>query len=380
MHDMIPAPHALPAFECAPARLTIDRGAVVDNWRKMAALSGPAKASAVVKADAYGLGAIEIGTALAAAGCDTFFVATPEEGARLRKALANVRIFVLSGMWPGMEAWIFGHRLIPVLGSMEQMVFFRGLARNHPFALYVDTGMNRLGLTIEDAAALARNGDDRLELVMSHLACPDIPAHPMNRQQLQSFQGVARFFAGVEASLSSSAGIMLGEEYHFDLTRPGIALYGGEAVGGALNPMRPVVRAEARILQIRTVRRGEAASYGATHVFERDSRLAIVGAGYADGWHRALSGSGVMARQDGSQGASGFVAGHRVPIVGRITMDLTTFDIGAIAENRVATGDYIELFGPNISLDDAARAAGTIGYELLTGLGGRYERRYCGRL
>jgi alanine racemase len=376
MNEMIQSLLAQSAFDHAPARLTIDLGAVVDNWRGLAKLSGRAKTSAVVKADGYGLGAVEIGAALASAGCDTFFVATPAEGARLRAALADARIFVLTGLWPGMETLIFANRLIPVLGSLDQLAFFRACGRNHPYALYVDTGMNRLGLTVDEAAELARKANPMPELVMSHLACPDDPQHPMNRRQCESFQAVVRLFEGVESSLASSAGIFLGPDYHFDLTRPGIALYGGEAVTGTPNPMRPVAKAEARILQIRSVRKGEAASYGATHIFDRDSRVAVVGAGYADGWQRSLSGSGVAARQDGSRGAYGFVAGMRVPVVGRITMDLTMFDIGAVPEKAIRAGDYVELFGENISLDDAARAAGTIGYELLTSLGERYERRY----
>lgn len=376
MNEMIPGPLAHSAFDHAPARLTIDLGAVVDNWRMLARLSGRAKTSAAVKADGYGLGAVEVGTALAAAGCDTFFVATPAEGVRLRAALADARIFVLAGLWPGMETLIFGNRLIPVLCSLDQLAFFRACGRDRPYALYVDTGMNRLGLTKEEAAKLSRDASSKPELVMSHLACPDNPQHPMNRWQCESFQDISRQFEGIESSLASSAGIFLGPDYHFELTRPGIALYGGAAVIGSPNPMRPVVKAEARILQIRSVRKGEAASYGATHVFDRDSWVAIVGAGYADGWQRAMSGSGVTARENGSTGAFGFVAGTRVPIIGRITMDLTMFDISAVPENRIRAGDYVELFGDNISLDDVARAAGTIGYELLTSLGDRYERRY----
>jgi alanine racemase len=198
----------------------------------------------------------------------------------------------------------------------------------------------------------------------------------MNRRQCESFREVTRLFAGIESSLCSSGGIFLGPDYHFDLTRPGISLYGGEAVTGMQNPMRPVATAEARILQIRNVKAGEIASYGATHRFERNSRIAIVGAGYADGWHRALSGAGTALRGNGSPGAFGFIAGERVPMVGRITMDLTTFDISDVPEDCVRTGDYVELFGLNISLDDAARAAGTIGYEMLTSVGQRYVRRY----
>jgi alanine racemase len=373
MKSLLPADTS---FDQAAARLTIDLGAIVANWKELCRLSGKARTAAVLKADAYGLGAAEVGLALAAAGCRDFFVATPEEGGRLRQVAPEARIFVLNGVWRGVEATVLMAGLIPVLGSMEQYAFVRGAVPDHPYALCVDTGMNRLGLTVAEAAALAADPTVRPNLVLSHLACSDQPQHPMNRRQCESFREVARIFESVESSLSSSGGIFLGPDYHFDLTRPGIALYGGEAVASVQNPMQPVVRAEARILQIRNVRAGEIASYGATHRFERDSRIAIVGAGYADGWHRALSGAGVGLRGNGSPGAFGFVAGERVPMIGRITMDLTTFDIGSIPENRVRAGDYIELFGPNVSLDDAARAAGTIGYELLTSMGPRYARRF----
>ncbi len=168
----------------------------------------------------------------------------------------------------------------------------------------------------------------------------------------------------------------MGPEYHFDLTRPGIALYGGEAVVGVPNPMKPVAKAEARIIQIRDGKKGETVSYGGTYQLSRDSRLAIVSAGYADGYKRALSGSGVPLRQTVAQGGFGFVAGRKVPVIGRITMDLTIFDVTDIPASEIQAGDYVELFGPNIAADDVARAAGTIGYELLTSLGLRYERRY----
>lgn len=364
------------AFDHASARLTVDLGAIVANWKDLCRLSGKARTAAVMKADAYGLGAAEVGLALAAAGCRDFFVATPDEGSRLRRMAPEARIFVLNGVWRGVETPVLADGLIPVVGSMEQYAFLRTAAPDHPYALYVDTGMNRLGLTVAAAASLAADPALKPGLVLSHLACSDEPHHPMNQRQCESFREVTRLFKGIESSLCNSGGILLGPDYHFDLTRPGISLYGGEAVTGMQNPMRPVVTAEARILQIRDVRAGEAASYGATHRFERDSRIAIVGAGYADGWHRALSGAGTVLRKHGSPGAFGFVAGVRVPMVGRITMDLATFDIGDIAEDRVQTGDYVELFGPNISVDDAARAAGTIGYELLTSLGLRYARRF----
>jgi alanine racemase len=185
-----------------------------------------------------------------------------------------------------------------------------------------------------------------------------------------------RQFEGVKSSLSSSGGIFLGADYHCDVTRPGIALYGGEAISGEPNQMQPVVRAEARILQIRHAKAGECVSYGAAHRLTRGSRLAIVGAGYADGWHRALSSAGVALRDTGLAGGHGTVGGYKSPLLGRITMDLTTFDLTDLPESAGRTGDYVSLFGDGITLDEAARSAGTIAYELLTSLGSRYVRRY----
>jgi alanine racemase len=213
---------------------------------------------------------------------------------------------------------------------------------------------------------------------MSHLACGDDPKHPMNLYQLQRFREVTAAFEGIPASLANSGGVFLGEDYHFDLTRPGIAVYGGEAVSGAVNPMKPVVTAEARILQVRTVPSGDTASYGATVRFTRDSRIATVAIGYADGYHRSVSGGGVTLRQATPSGAQGFLHGKTVPHVGRVTMDLSLFDVTDLPEKAVRAGDYIELFGRNVAIDDVARAGGTIGYELLTSLGHRYCRNYVG--
>jgi alanine racemase len=233
---------------------------------------------------------------------------------------------------------------------------------------------------VEDAIALAndvsRPASFAPVLVMSHLACGDDPSNAMNKQQLEAFRKISAAFEGIEASLANSAGIFLGSEYHFDLTRPGIAIYGGQAVNGAANPMRPVATAEARIIQTRSVKAGETVSYGRALQLTRDSRLAIVSAGYADGYMRSLSSGGVPLRQTGLPGGQGFIAGHKVPVAGRITMDLTIFDMTDVPDHLVRAGNYIEFFGKNILVDDAARAAGTISYEMLTSMGLRYERRY----
>ena len=372
-------------FETAAARLTVHLNHIVDNWRSLCRIARSAQVAAVVKADAYGLGLEDVASALYRAGCNDFFVAGLNEAVRLRPIAPEARIFILSGMWEGQQAEIIGYRLIPVLASAEQLSLFLGLCMdgsNPPFALHVDTGMGRLGFMPEDAIRLGLDTRFRSRfqpaMIMSHLACGDQKDHPMNRAQLESFQEVGRAFEGVESSLGNSAGIFLGPDYHFDMVRPGIALYGGEAMSGMANPMLPGVTAEARILQVKTVKAGQTVSYGATHRFETDARIAVVGAGYADGWHRAMSGSGVPLRSDKSNGVHGVVKGFSVPLVGRVTMDQSVFDISAAPEHYIRSGDYIELFGEYVGLDDVARAAGTIGYELLTSLGQRYARRYRG--
>ncbi|KQO75343.1 alanine racemase [Rhizobium sp. Leaf262] len=370
-------------FDTAPLRVTIDLGALADNWRDMAKRSGKARTSAVVKADAYGMGIEDCGSTLYHAGARDFFVATVAEGVTLRPHAPEARIFVLSGIWPGQEVQVFNNDLVPVVASEEQLSFWMGLLAergDHPFALHVDTGFNRLGLPLDDALFLAddvtRPASFDPVLVLSHLACGDTPSSPMNKAQLESFRQVSAAFEGIESSLSASAGIFLGADYHFDLTRPGIALYGGEAINDMANPMRPVAKAEARILQIREAGEGQTVSYGGTLRLKRASRLAIASVGYADGYHRSLSGSGIPLRDMGNGGAYGFINGCEVPVAGRVTMDLTIFDVTDVPTNAIRAGDYIELFGPNVPVDDVARAAGTIGYEMLTGLGLRYERQY----
>ncbi len=369
-------------FDIAPVRLTVDLGALTENWLDMARRSGTAAAAAVVKADAYGLGLEDCGTALYEAGARDFFVAVAQEGVTLRNYAPDARIYVLSGIWPGQERLFFDNDLVPVLASEEQLAFWMGVTAehgDHPCALQIDTGFNRLGIPLEEAIAFAddvsRPASFSPVLIMSHLHSGDTPSSPLNRAQLEAFRRVAAAFEGIPASLAASGGIFLGSEYHFDLTRPGIAVYGGEAVNG-MKALKPVAKAEARIIQIREAPAGSTVSYGATHQLSRNSRLAVVSAGYADGYLRSLSGSGVQIRAGGTPGAFGFVAGYRVPVIGRITMDLTIFDVTDVPASDIRAGDYIELFGPNVPLDDVARCAGTIGYELLTGLGLRYERRY----
>lgn len=372
----------------AGGRLTIDLEALAENYRLLARQAAPAAVAGVVKADAYGLGAGHVAPVLWDAGCRIFFVALPEEGVALRAILPEAEIFVLNGLFGPEAAPAYGrHRLLPVLGSPADLSCWEAFGWDgdvpRPCAIHVDTGMNRLGLSPEEAIAFAEEnaltGAITPRLLMSHLACADDPRHPLNGQQLESFQTVRRAFSGIDSSLANSAGTFLGPDFVFDLVRPGIALYGGQPVNGETNPMKPVVTAEARIVQVRHARAGETVSYGATHRLTRDTIIAVASVGYADGYHRTGSGSGVrLRRYDSAGGGQGFLHGRKVPVLGRVTMDLTMFDVTDLGADAVTIGDWVELFGPNVAVDDAATAAGTISYELLTSLGKRYHRHYAG--
>ena len=372
----------------AGGRLTVDLDALVVNYRLLQREAAPARAAGVVKADGYGLGAVRVGKALWNAGCRTFFVALPQEGIALRAALPQADIFILNGTFGPEAAPAFAaHRLMPVIGSQADISCWEAFGWDdggtpRPCAIHVDTGMNRLGLTPEEALAFctenALTGALTPRLLMSHLACGDDAGHPLNRRQLESFQAVRAAFGGIESSLSNSAGIFLGPEFHFDLARPGIALYGGQPCNGGDNPMRAVATLEARVVQVRRAKGGETASYGAHGRLDRDTIIAIVSTGYADGYHRSSSFAGVPLRGAVAAGGHGFVHGRRVPVVGRVTMDLTLFDVTDLGPGGVNVGDWIELFGENIPVDEAATAAGTISYEMLTSLGRRYHRRYVG--
>jgi alanine racemase len=371
----------------AGAVLDIDLGGILANWRLLAQRAAPALCAAVVKANGYGLGAAPVARALAAAGCRLFFVATLDEAIALREAIGGTaEIAVLNGPLPGTAADFAAHDLIPVLNDPGQIEEWRDFHRTagvspamrpgrprsrvagFPAILHVDTGMSRLGLTAREFAGLA---DDLPRLgigwraVMSHLACADTPDHPLNEQQRARFADAVRRLPGVPASLAASSGIFLGPGYHFDLVRPGAALYGVNPQLGRANPMRQVVRLSAKILQVREIDRGESVGYGAAHLMETAGRVATVAVGYADGWLRSLSHRGC-----------GFLAGKRVPLLGRVSMDLVSFDVSAVDPALVHPGATIELLGEHYRVDDAAADAGTIGYEILTALGPRYHRVY----
>lgn len=366
----------LPAGASSTGMLTISLDAIVGNWRKLESRSIPAECSAVVKANAYGCGLEQVVRALAAAGCKTFFVATLEEARRARLAAPVAAIYVLNGFFAGTGDLFARLDCRPVIGDLNELAewdaFRRGTGHSGGAALHIDTGMNRLGISVAEAQALsARIGHPNhgISLVMSHLACAEDLHHPLNIKQLVAFREAARLFAGVPASLSNSSGIFLGPQFQFDLVRPGAALYGVNPTPEADNPMQPVVNLKARVAQVRYAEKGETVGYGATWTARRRTKLAIVSAGYADGYFRAAGGA------DGVRSAETIVNGVRCAIAGRISMDLMAIDITDVP-SPVRRGQMVTLIGEGITVDDLSRHFGTIGYEVLTSLGQRYARNY----
>ena len=364
--DVVPAPAALRAGGV----LTIDLVALRRNYQTLRQRAPGAECAAVVKADAYGLGAAWIAPALRRAGCRTFFVAHVDEGIALRGALAQGPVIaVLHGPPPGTEALFVEHDLVPVLNSLEQIAGWRAVGRIA--YLHVDTGMSRFGLAASEVTALA---DDPallrgvpVGLVMSHLACADTPAHAANPAQLALFERLRARLPPAPASLAASSGIFLGGAYHFDMVRPGAALYGIAPDDSGTNPMAPVMRLQGCVAQVRSIPAGATVGYGATYRSAGERRIATVAAGYADGFARAFSNRGAV-----------WLRGTRLPIVGRVSMDSITVDVTDYPGPPIAPGALVDLIGPDNPLDAVAAVAGTIGYELLTSLGRRYERSYIG--
>jgi alanine racemase len=358
-------------------RLTVDLGAIIKNWQALDKVSANALTGAAVKADAYGTGIVAASKALASAGAQFFFVATPDEGIAVRAALPESYIFVLNGLPSGAAPLYVGERLMPVINSLpmleEWLVACLGRNEALPSALHFDTGMNRLGFRLSETPIVKRMCDEvgyAPQMIMSHLACADQPQHEKNRTQLALFTSVIGQFPGIPASLANSAGTMTSRDMHFQMVRPGIALYGGRAVAGRRNPMMPAVTLEAPIIQVRDAKTGESVGYGATYTLVRDSRIAIVGLGYADGLLRSTSGT------NQHPGGRVHVRGQILPIVGRVSMDMFAVDITDLGANIPVPGEYVEVLGPHVSVDDQADPAGTIGYEILTSLKGRYQRTY----
>ncbi len=356
----------------AGAILEIDLHAVVANWRRLKReVARTVRMAAVIKADAYGLGVAQVAPALARAGCDLFFVASLDEGLALRKVLPKASIAVLDGLLAGGDDDFARARLVPVLNDLGQVMRWGKTHPHRPAILHIDTGMERLGLSRAEVDRLTARptllARIRLAAIMSHLACANEPGHPKNPEQLVRFRASLAQLPHAPASLASSSAIFLGRDYHFEIVRPGAALFGINPLPGKPNPMRATVALRAKILQVRDVDAGATVGYGATHRMERPSRIATVAVGYADGWLRSASDRGSAA-----------IAGQRVPVVGRISMDLLTLDVTAITANRAKPGAYVDLLDDAYGIDDAAEAAGTIGYEMLTLLGRRYARIYRG--
>lgn len=358
----------------ASGHLTIDLGALRDNYLTLAGMAPASQTAAVVKADAYGLGADIVSQTLFEAGCRNFFVAHIDEALALRLRLsAEARIFVLNGLQPGNETSCAAMAITPVLNSLEQIAQWsahaRELGKTLTAAVQIDTGMCRLGLSPEELEILSAQPQllDGIEIafVMSHLACADEPDHVSNAAQLAVMRKTATAFPETPVCFSNSGGIFLGNDYHNALLRPGIALYGGAPSAAGPNPMKPVVRLDVAVIQTRTVPAGSLVGYGGSFTASVPTRLATIAAGYADGLPRSLSNRGAA-----------WYNGVRLPIAGRISMDSIILDISALPEGALTQGSLVQMIGPDQTLEDIAEDAGTIAYEILTGLGRRYRRSY----
>ncbi|WP_439617320.1 alanine racemase [Shinella sp.] len=358
----------------ATGYLTIDLAALARNYEKLAKEVAPARAAAVVKADAYGLGADRVAPRLYAQGCRHFFVAQFVEALHLRPLLAaDAAVFVLNGLQPENELACARSGIVPVINSLGQWrqwsAAAKTLGRTLPAVLQFDTGMSRLGVPPEDRAMLSEyvKADGRIEVlfIMSHLASADDVDSGQNDDQRAEMERISVEFPEFDVCFANSGGIFLGKVYHGALARPGIALYGGAPTAGRDNPMEPVVRLDVAVVQTRTVSAGTRVGYAASHVTTGEMRLATIAAGYADGLPRSLSGRGAV-----------YCDGIRLPIIGRVSMDSIIIDISALPAGRLICGSLVEVLGPHQTLEDVARDAGTISYEILTGLGRRYERQY----
>lgn len=361
--------------------LTIDLDALKANYRSLAWRAAPAKTGANVKADAYGLGIEIVVPALVDAGCENFFVATLNEGLRVRASAPDARIFVLNGFPVAAEAVFASHTLIAVLGSREEIDAFQAArAKGHTLpspALHIDTGMQRLGMTLEEARVFARDYankkyDFEFALLMTHFVESETQNSQVTEQQIKLFDEMRALFPDVPASLSNSSGLFIGRDIGYDLVRPGYALYGGNPCPGRPNPMTPVVRLDVPVIQTRDVPKGTKIGYGGEYTVMRDSRLATLSIGYADGYPRGAKTTNTKV------GADCLMAGRRCPIIGRMSMDLAIVDITDCPREIVRRGTMATIFGDAITLDEVGDKSGTIGYELLVHLGRRFRRRVLG--
>ncbi len=357
--------------------LTVDLGALAANWRELANLVAGADCGAVVKADGYGLGQAAVMRALTAAGCRTFFVANLLEGETARALAPEATIYVLDGIVPGCAPRLASARLRPCIGSFAELEEWAAagvtLGGGLEAALHFDTGMNRLGFAVQDAPEIgARARDVALTLVMSHFVSSQLPDDPTNARQIAAFLAARAHFPGVPGSLANSSGVFLPDRPHFDLVRPGYALYGGNPTPGSANPMRAVARLSARIVAVRDLAAGETVGYDGIWRAPHRSRVATIGMGYADGVPvSATAGPGKPAGE-------AIVGGVRCPFIGRVSMDYIVLDVTDAPAEAVRRGQWAELLGETIDVEELAARAKTIGYEVLTRLGRRYARRYAG--
>jgi len=362
------------------ATLTVDLGALVSNWQALGRRAGT-EASAVVKADAYGIGIEPAVTALAKAGCKTFFVAHVSEGIRARKAAADATVYVLNGLLPGQCGTYAEHGLSPVLGSHEELLewasFRQTGAQVRPAALHVDTAMNRLGLWPGEGLNLARERSGvvaaaGIGLLMSHFASSEVEADPANARQIAAFAEIAAALSDIPASLKNSSGHFLKDCPSYQLTRPGYALYGGNPTPGKPNPMKPVVGLEARILQIREVEDGTQVGYNGRWTARGRRKLATICLGYADGYPRNGSWT------DTTTGGMALLDGVPCPFAGSVSMDLIIIDVTDAPADAAKRGANVTLIGGPLDLETVGAGAKTLGYEILTNLGRRSARRYIG--
>jgi len=355
-------------------KLTIDLNALADNYRTFQSITSESCAVAgVIKANAYGLGASYVFNTLKKLGCPQFFVATLDEALTLRKHDKETPLAVLGGLFTGAENEYIHYNILPVLNSLEDVERWTKMARQKqeklPALLHFDTAMNRLGLGTDETQILLNNlslldGLD-VQLIMSHFACADEKDHPLTQAQAKKFADIAQHFPNAKKSLANSSGLFSDKAYHYDLVRPGYALYGGNPTPHTANPVKPVISLNIRVLQVRNAQKNETIGYGASHKFDKKTQVATLALGYADGFLRALSGKAKL-----------YYNGMPCDVLGRVSMDLTSIDVSHIP--NIKQGDWVEILGPHQSVDDLADAAGTIGYEILTSLSQRYKRHYIG--
>ena len=366
-------PRTEPSDPAETGVLTVDLSALAENWRTLARVAGDAECGAVVKADAYGLGLAPAMRALLLAGCRTFFVANVLEGEAARMVAPDATIYVLDGLVPGAARRLMAADLIPALGSLGEIDEWAATGRRPKAAIHFDTGMNRFGVPIHEAAQAAdRARHITPTLVMSHFVSSQMRDEPRNERQIEAFLDARARFANIPASMSNSSAVFLPQRPHFDLIRPGYALYGGNPTPYAECPVRPVARLKARILSVREIEPGVCVGYDALWSAPKRARIATIGVGYADGVPVGATAC------DGKTAGEALVGGVRCPFIGRVSMDYVVLDVSKAPKDAAQRGEWVELLGDEICVEEAASRAGTIGYEILTRLGMRFSRRYIG--